>query len=589
MARLGLAYHRPEVLRILPGTYQDIVEIFPQNLPSGTGAGKDYVIVAQALVGPHLLAATNSTRILLRSSITGDLSVTQSQFDHTLSALATSRLIAQPIQIVYMHRDWLPGEIITLSAYSTAPTGNTRVQGVLVLVVDLNALGGARVAGGWDGDDVVYREAYYVGGSALALSPVGGAGVTQLLNVPLPWSAGTQQWVGFWSQLIHPKSSVHGVGCTLTGPTTDTWAPGPWGSVYQRSRAPALGTGGSLDGATFWTLGSWNTRTVSNGTSSFRLLGGSFYGTTGDPVGMTVGGGLLALNLSALDGGSASQIDGYTTHGHGAVQWTAGVAREISGDTPRDLTNLVQLSRITTVESYLTNGQPAVADAFVSVAYQNAWGDLQPPVGERSGHHWVPTRERVAIHGQVLTPAGKLAAAGGATLFDDRFRLFGIVESGSISTYQGLDFAAVQFALSNDGPIVDPPAPTLTRVVITPNREAALSSLPPLVVEPSTITPLAWVDSDGTEVQTAGKYRMLWGGSRKPRRVHELEWTSIYEADFQALYGQITSGLGFRATILPDTVERAWHFDADTFRESYAADGTRTVRVNIVELVYLSP
>jgi hypothetical protein len=37
----------------VPGSPQNIVEIHPGDLPSGTGTGKDYVIVVQALLGPH--------------------------------------------------------------------------------------------------------------------------------------------------------------------------------------------------------------------------------------------------------------------------------------------------------------------------------------------------------------------------------------------------------------------------------------------------------------------------------------------------------------------------------------------------------
>ena len=78
MARLGKVAHLPGLRLLIPGQRQDIVEIQPSDLPSGTGTGKDYVIVVQALLGPHTGTITGQevTRVGLHSSTRGEIATT---------------------------------------------------------------------------------------------------------------------------------------------------------------------------------------------------------------------------------------------------------------------------------------------------------------------------------------------------------------------------------------------------------------------------------------------------------------------------------------------------------------------------------
>lgn len=586
MARLGKAFAQPRILSLVPGGYQHIVEIHPGDLPSGTGTGKDYVIVVQALLGPHTFtqAGQEVTRIGLHSTTRGELSRTWTQIPHAESPLPNTRRLGMPIQIVRMVQDWAGNEVVALAGYITTGTGIVcSVQAVNVLLIDLTAMGGARVSGGWDGTNVVYREQSFPSGTSLGLSPVGGVGVTAIANAPLPWTSGTDTWLALWSQELHPKSPTYGAGGMLLATTTDTWTGQSHHSAYIRCRTSWTGTNGNLDGGNRYCFGTWNVRSVSNGTSSWRLLCGSYYDVIGAPLSLSAGGGLLCIKLNALDAGAATEILGYTNTGAGRGEGLEGVLREPSGPTPRDLTTLVQMTRATTAETY-PGDDP---DHFVAVQRQNGWLDGLPADSTRSGHFWVPTRERIPLHGSTLTPPGKLAAEGGSFLHDDRYHAAGGLQGPR--TYNALDWSFCQFSLSNDGAISTPTPPTLARVVLTPDREAVLSSLSALAIVPHAINPLSRTTADGEEVLTAGQYRIRWGGARKSRRVVELQWPGLSDVDIDQVHAQVASGAAVKFTADPDTVERAWHFDVDTWREGNSSDGLRSASVVAYELTWLTP
>lgn len=582
MARLGKVWHEPGMRVLIPGQRQDIVEIQPGDLPSGTGTGKDYVIVVQAIVGPHTFtqAGQEVSRVGLHSSTRGEIAKTWTQLPHAGSPLINTRLIGIPIQIVHRVQDWGSSERVRFGGYITTGTGIlVAVSAVLVMLIDLTAFGGARVTGGWDGDDVVYREA---GSATLGLSPVAGTSVTQLLNAPLPWTSGTDTWVALYSQELHPKSDVYGAGCTLLAATSDSWSGTSHHPAYIRSKTNWIGTNGALDGGNRYSFGTWNVRSVTNATSSWRLLGGSHYPSgTGALLSMTAGGAIVCLKLNALDGGAASEILGYTEFGAGNKPGMESVLRNPAGDTPRDMSALVQMTRATTAETY-----PDDPDHWIAVQRQNGWLDGLPPDNLRAGHFWVPTRERIPMHGAVATPPGKLAASGGAFCYDDRYHV--VSDLFPPRTYNALDWSFAQFGLSNDGAIDDPPPPVLSRVVLTPDREAVLASLATLAVTPYALNPLSRTDAEGNEVLTAGQYRIRWGSSRKSRRVVEIEWTSLTEAEFASVLAQIESGSAVKFTVSPDTTQRAWHFDLDTFTEAVSTDGLRTVRIIAYELTWLT-
>jgi hypothetical protein len=404
-----------------------------------------------------------------------------------------------------------------------------------------------------------------------------------LLNAPLPWTSGTDTWVALYSQLLHPKSATHGAGFTLLAPTSDSWAGTTHHPAYIRSKTTWVGTAGNSDGGNYYSFGTWNVRDVANGTSSWRLLGGSHYASaTGELLSRTNGGALLALKMSALDGGAATAIAGYTTSGAGRGAGVEGVLREPAGPTPRDLTALVQMTRATTAETYLDD-----PDHFVAVQRPNGWLAGLPADTQRVGHFWVPTRERIPMHGAVATPPGYLSSEGGAFLHDDRYHDLNTLLGPR--AYNALDWSFCQFSLSNDGAIDAPTPPTLARVVLTPDREAVLSSLSALAIAPHAINPLSRTTADGEEVLTAGQYRIRWGGSRKSRRVVELQWPGLSDVDFDLIYAQVASGAAVTFTADPDTVERAWHFDVDTWREGNSPDGLRSASVVAYELTWLTP
>ena len=52
---------------------------------------------------------------------------------------------------------------------------------------------------------------------------------------------------------------------------------------------------------------------------------------------------------------------------------------------------------------------------------------------------------------------------------------------------------------------------------------------------------------------------------------------------------QVMGGAAVKFRADPDLVERAWHFDVDTWREGNSPDGLRSVRVVAMELTWLTP
>lgn len=605
MARLGVALSVPGIFRSTVtqsapgGSYDDITAIRYNELPSGGGAGKDYAVVVMGNVGRLSSADINSrmqTRWGLRFGIVEE-PTTWSTIEHLGNPLTGSGVnvpsYGLPWQIVHLVRDWPVGQDLILSAQhirSTQPWGYAEIDNVFLMAVDLTAMGGSRVGNGWFGSRAVVAEASYVGG--LALPSLATAAPTQLLTTSLlPWSLGTDTWVGFWSQSIHPKSAIHPVQLWGISPGTDTWDPpfADWHAITRlRSRTVHVGSAGALDGANYYSLGSFAPFEVTGSASSFRVLAGSAYPVGAlDAPARTVGGCLVAIRLDELDGDFAQSVPGTIIDAVGSVPGIVGPVQQYQVDVPRDTSRWVSMARLITAETPAVGGGLLDTAAVGVVTRQN--GNAQrDSLQLLHPYRVIGANEQLPVACAVAVPPPRYAWEGGNFFGADWF-LHPTTRPAGVTYVRGQDRVAVAFALRDDGPQTPPTPSPYTRIVYDWTTEGPdIGSIPEFAVAPSGHGVATWSGDHTQEIRSTDGYLLRWGGPASLRRTVPVRWTALSRSELATVQADIDADEVRVRRWMPrdEVVEVVWAILPGTFRSEAGADGGFSAECRAAEVLW---
>lgn len=606
MARLGHAFSIPgrvQVTQIVPAPgqpYEDVAVIRAADLPSGTGAGKDYCVVAMGNVG-RLIQSSTTERMLTRFGFRFGIveePLTWSHIEHLGNPISTTGFttpgLGLPWQVVHLVRDWPTNTDLLFSAQHVRSGnqnfGYCELDNLCFLVFDLTAFGGGRVTGGWAGPRIAVQEALFLGG--LSLPDLSSAAAAQLLNTgPLTWASGIDQWVAFWSQNVHAKSALSPFRLWGISPTTDTWdAPtAEWhGDTQVRARTSHVGTPGSLDGAHAYCTGTWVPFDVANATSSFRVRGGSAYNAgSGQPLALTIGGAVVALRIDTLDASFASFVPGPIIDAVGTFPQTLGPVQQYQADSPRDLRRWVSLARLQTAETPDEGGGIVDAPAVICIAAQNGFAQREA-LQALSVYRVIAASERLPVHCGVVTQDPRYAWKGGNFLDADWFCQHGARPPG-LTVVRGQERCAATFCLSDDGPEADPPPKVYDRVVVEWDKEGPdISEIPEFLIAPSAVVATAWEGGSTQELVAPDGYRYAWGGPISLRRIVTVSWPALTASDVNTVRFDVDLHEVRVRKWQPKTEPTpvAWAIVPGTFVETKGEDGIYSAQVQLAELLW---
>ncbi len=550
MALLGRSYHRPQrqlVTAFGPANYTDLLVIPRADLPSGTGSGKDYAVVVFAQVGPLWCSggfdADCLFRIGLRYPFNSELAHTWSDFyfPHHLMFLRgrAGNELSHYVCIVTYIRDFPTTHDLHLSAQHTAPqffAVETQVQDIVAMVFDCTAFGGSRDGTGWLGSRLSIKEM--------------AAGTNPFVNHSLLG----RQW-GVASVAVRPSQRM----------TFEVYSPEGRSSIFYQNRAPAFS-----DRQDYICHGTWACVEGSNQLSA----------NVTDCV--ALGGWSLAIKLDTLDNAAKSTYTSIDLNGIGRSPGNSDVTREYGLTTTRPASDVVQLVRATA--DFRALGAGGIPRAVAGHALQNGWTASGTPLADRTGSFgllgdWLP------IHAGARTPAGYTVPEGGAMLATDRFALPDFVGTQTVSPI--LHVQAVQFSLSDFGPIAAPPPVTFTDVELVPGYEADLDLIPAIAAPMRAVSPYDG-QATGARMLTAGQYEIRHGGPTRERLSVQVVGESLTLADAELLRQQADTAQPFKMA-LDDGVMRAWRFVPGSLGWSEAGNGLVTVSAVLIEHPYLAP
>lgn len=549
MALLGRSYHRPQrqlVTAFGPANYTDLLVIPRADLPSGTGSGKDYAVVVFAQVGPLWCSggfdAECVFRIGLRYPFNSELARTWSDFyfPHHLMFLRgrPGNELSHYVGIVTYIRDFPTTHDLHLSAQHTASqffAVETQVQDIMAMVFDCTAFGGARDGTGWLGSRISIKE--------------------------IPASSGTPSVT---HSLTGDKWVASSISARPSGRMEFQLASNISARIFYQNRAPAFS-----DRQDYICHGSW---TCDSGPSQTVLARNM----------VTLGGWSLAMQLGTLDNAAKSTYAEIDVNGIGRTARNSDVTREYGLPTTRPASDVVQLVRATA--DFLELARGGIPRAVAGHALQNGWTASGTPLADRTGSFgllgdWLP------IHAGARTPAGYTVPEGGAMLATDRFALPDFVGTQTVSPI--LHVQAVQFSLSDFGPIAAPPPVTFTDVELAPGYEADLDLIPVIAAPMRAVSPYDG-QATGVRMLTAGQYEIRHGGPTRERLSVQVVGESLTLADVELLRQQADTAQPFKMA-LDDGVMRAWRFVPGSLGWSEAANGLVTVSAVLIEHPYLAP
>lgn len=556
MARLGRIYHRPQrqlVTAFGPAVYQDLLVIPRSDLPSGAGVGKDYVVVFMAQVGPIWcnggFQAENLFRIGMRYPGNQELSLTWSDFwfPHHLMFLRArpGNELSHYVFCVRYIRDFPTTHDLHISAQHVASqffTCETQVQDLCAIVLDCTAFGGSRVGNGWEGSRLIVRD------------------------LTGPFSGGTISGAG-WYAASHLARATRQMRFTLSG-SSDAGANVYRSQILYTNRADAFS-----DRQDYICHGSWTNvpaGTFPNSTSSLQNAA-------------SLGGYSVTVDLSTLDNAGVSAYQALDLAGIGRVVNDSNVTREYAFPVTRPSSEVLQLVRASA--SFADLGRGTIQRAVAAHALQNSWGASGTPILQRTGSFGL-LDDILPLHAAAYTPQGGFTVpVGSAILATDRFALPDFV--GSQTLTPAGEIQAVQFSLTDDGPLPPPAAVTFTDVELVPSYEADLDSLPDLAAPMRAVGPYD-AQGEGKTMLTAGQYEIRHGGISQERRVVQVVGESLTMADVEALRQQADEATAFKFA-LDDGVVRAWRFVPGSLTWSESSNGLVTVSATLVQHIYLAP
>lgn len=551
MAFLGRIYYAPGTQsssRFGVG-YDDLLTIPAAQMLSGTGAGKDYVLVCMAQVGPMFNNGQSTigrsfdmtTRFGLRFRAGGEIGQ-WSQFHHPTCGIRSRGIpgseLGHPVVCVGNVRD-MPLDDILVSMQSFGPEGPgvAYVQDLLVLVLDCTLLGGARNGAGWLGTRLVV-EPLQVGATP------GPTSVTLPGAVDDAWlvlAARRVQTTGRYSMTVHNT----GIGYNARSGRAEPISLGTW--TVQRVESPAVATVVAVPAGT---------------------------GSAGD------GGLLVCLKLTGLDNGAATAFTADDDNGVANNRNNVAVTREYGLSTTRTTDSMVQMIRCT-----LPNGAGAERPVgVVTHARQNGWNFSSTRDFERAAT-WQQINDELPSHACTVTPPGHEVPEGGAVLDVDRYAPPGLAGSRALNSVRHV--VGCQFSLSDFGPIVQDPPPTFTTLVLNPAYEADMAALPMIAAPMRAVSPFDG-QTQSSRMLTAGQYEIRHGGGNRERLVVPVVGESLTMDDVDALVTQANTATAFRHT-LDDGTERAWRWVPGSLTWSESTDGLVSVSGTMIEHIYLAP
>lgn len=583
---LGVPFVRNQPQVITAGGPTDrtvLLSVNANQTSSGGGAGKDYVVVFGGYVG-EIRSGINASMVTRVGMRVGGVDVPQtySSHFHSGSPLYAAK-VGCPFFGTYMIRDLPTGagaiEIVGHHQVISGIGFNTtaQVDGLWMLVIDLVRLGGSRSATGWSGSKVVYEESYPVSGTPLAQAARPELG-TLLLSLELPGLSADDRWLLVGAQQMHPKrvNAVTEVSLDASYAASNSFEPP---AVRHVARTPAVGNDNDINGREYYCTGAMR---VSPGSRTTVELRGRSVGHTGSTI---AGGGLLALKLDSknvgfeyvMDGLYYDQIDGIDTSAIGNFPFQPGAFRAYDSTAERDMVSWFAMSWSTTREQ---QNPTTFARGMISERYSEA---REPSSG--LGVYVQGVEESVPLHTFSVQGPSLLIPKGSIPFSVDRHRH---VETspGSLVTGDAIGSITIGMQLSDYGEQADPEPPTLTDVVIIPDKEAPdLSAVIPFTVAPSggVLVPL---EDDQIESRSPTGYVFRWGGPVRPAKRHRVEWVDLDEISFVQIWPQLVAA--------PKTVKWTPPFGngdvpmvliPGTARMEFA-DGLRTVSVEAYELQY---
>lgn len=550
MALLGRSYHRPQrqlVTAFGPGNYTDLLVIPRADLPSGTGSGKDYAVVVFAQVGPLWCSggfdADCLFRIGLRYPFNSELARTWSDFyfPHHLMFLRgrPGNELSHYVCIVTYIRDFPTTHDLHLSAQHVAPqffSVETQVQDIMAMAFDCTALGGSRDATGWLGSRLSVKELP--------------SGTNPFVSHPL---LGRQWCVA--SVAARPSQRM----------TLDVYSPEYRATTVYHNRAPAFG-----DRQDYVCHGTW------------ACVEGNHQMEANIQGCVALGGWSVAIKMDSLDNAANSTYAEIDVSGIGRTSNNPNVTREYGFPTTRPASDVVQMVRATADFRELARG--GIPRAVAGHALQNGWAVSGTQLADRTGSFGL-LGDLLPIHTGARTPAGYTVPEGGAMLATDRFALPDFVGTQAVSAI--LQVQAVQFSLSDFGPIAAPPPVTFTDVELVPGYEADLDLIPVIAAPMRAVSPYDG-QATGVRMLTAGQYEIRHGGPTRERLSVQVVGESLTLADVELLRQQADTAAPFKMA-LDDGVMRAWRFVPGSLGWSESTNGLVTVSAVLIEHPYLAP
>lgn len=584
---LGVPFVRNQPQVITAGGAIDrtvLLSVHANETSSGGGAGKDYVVIFGGYVG-EILSGVNANMITRVGMRVGGVDVPQtySSHSHSGSPLYGDR-VGCPFLGTYMIRDMPTGagaiEIVGHHQVIAGIGFNTTaiVDGLWMLVIDLVRLGGSRSATGWSGSKVVYQEGYPVSGTPLAQAARPELG-TLLLSMNLPGISTDDRWLLVGSQQMHPKrvNAVTEISLDASYAASNSFEPP---AVRHVARTPAVGNDNDINGREYYCTGAMR---VSEGARTVVELRGRSVGHTGSTV---AGGGLLALKIDSktagaeyvMDGLFYDQVDGIDLAAIGNFPFQPPAFRSYDSTAERDMTSWFAMSWATTRDQ---QNPTTFARGMISERY----GEARDPA-TCLGAYVQGVDESVPVHTFAAQGPSLLVPKGSVPFSIDRHRH---VETspGSLVTGDTIGPVTIGMQLSDFGEQADPEPPTLTDVVIIPDKEAPdLSQVTPFAVEPSggVLVPL---EDDQVESRSPTGYVFRWGGPVRPAKRHRIEWADLDEVGYVSIWPQLVG-------VAPKTVKWTPPFGSGdvpmvlipgTARTDFR-NGLRTVSVEAYELQY---